>query len=147
MDKWRRKGIISNRVYCLLNNLGLSISKCSAINFQPEVELTANSRKKGNLCIAKLPISFTESTNLNLVDWKRWTTKKFPLKSVDAPFEPSWLTRRVSTCLLESFTLLEQTCTRNSTFLQNMHDPNLQYNAMMPLGIPYNWSKNNINKM
>jgi len=53
-----------------------------------------------------------------------------------AHFDPSWFTIRVSTILLESFTFLEPTSTRNYT-LQNMHNPNLKYNAMIQLDIQY----------
>ena len=60
----------------------------------------------------QLAISFVEFANLNVKEEKGWPTKNLTLKGVDVGFEPSFFTIRVSTSLLESFTILERTCTR-----------------------------------
>ena len=50
----------------------------------------------------QLAISFGEFANLNVKEKKRRTTKNLTLKSVRIGFDPSWVSIRVSTSLLES---------------------------------------------
>ena len=58
--------------------------------------------KEGKAKYATISVPFGEFANLNVKEEKRWTTKNLTLKSVYVGFEPSWVSIRISTNLLES---------------------------------------------